>query len=263
MAYVKAIARTGAYAVKFQTHIAEYESSINERFRTNIFPQDETRFEYWNRTAFKSHEWKLLSDYCESLGIIFATTPFSIEAAKLVAPYNKTFWKVGSGDLTNLPLIDYLASTHLPIILSTGMASIDEIDRTVQLLDSLDATYSVLQCTTQYPCPPKSIGLNLLNTFRERYNCDVGLSDHSGTIYPSLAAATLGATYVEVHTVFSKQCFGPDVSSSVTLDELSQIVEGSNFIHQCISCDYSKDLMSEELSGLALLFGKSLYASKI
>ena len=81
--------------------------------------------------------------------------------------------------------------------------------------------------------------LNLLNTFRERYNCDVGLSDHSGTIYPSLAAATLGATYVEVHTVF-KQCFGPDVSSSVTLDELSQIVEGSNFIHQCISCDYSK-----------------------
>ena len=107
MAYVKAIARTGAYAVKFQTHIAEYESSINERFRTNIFPQDETRFEYWNRTAFKSHEWKLLSDYCESLGIIFATTPFSIEAAKLVAPYNKTFWKVGSGDLTNLPLIDY------------------------------------------------------------------------------------------------------------------------------------------------------------
>ena len=99
-------------------------------------------------------------------------------------------------------------------------------------------------------------------TFRERYNCDVGLSDHSGTIYPSLAAATLGATYVEVHTVFSKQCFGPDVSSSVTLDELSQIVEGSNFIHQCISCDYSKDLMSEELSGLALLFGKSLYASK-
>ena len=141
-------------------------------------------------------------------------------------------WKVASGEVSNQPMFDRMVASGLPIILSTGMSSLDEIDAAVQRVTTSRLPLTLLQCTSVYPCPPEKIGLNLIPFFRERYGCTVGLSDHSGTIYVGLAAATLGIDVLEVHVTFSKQMFGPDVPASVTTTELGQLVEGIRFIEK-------------------------------
>ena len=126
-------------------------------------------------------------------------------------------------------------------------------------IDSVAGAYAVMQCTTAYPCPPEQIGLNIIKLLSDRYSCPVGLSDHSGTIYPSLAAATMGANLIEVHTVFSRECFGPDVSSSLTTTELAGLVEGIRFIERALHSPVDKDEKAEEMRDLSRLFGKSIY----
>ena len=135
-------------------------------------------------------------------------------------------WKVASGEVSNRPLLDRMVATGLPILLSTGVSPLPEIDDAVEHVKRSGCPVTVLQCTTTYPCGPENIGLNLLPAFRDRYGCPVGLSDHSGTIYPSLAAATIGAALLEVHVTMSREMFGPDVSASVTTAELRQLTGG-------------------------------------
>jgi N-acetylneuraminate synthase len=139
------------------------------------------------------------------------------------------------------------------------MSSWAEIDEAVSTIRSLDADLALFQCTTSYPCPPEKIGLNLLGEFQSRYDCPIGLSDHSGTVFPSLAAVPLGAKLIEIHTVFSKECFGPDVHSSVTIGELSHLIQGVRFIESILNCPIDKDEQSIQLSDLSRLFGKSIY----
>jgi N-acetylneuraminate synthase len=117
---------------------------------------------------------------------------------------------------------------------------------------------TVLQCTTAYPCPPEKVGLNLIPFFRERYQCGVGLSDHSGTIYPGLAAATLGIEVLEVHVTLSREMFGPDVAASVTTAELRQLVEGVRFIERMKASPVDKDFMAGEMTPLREMFTKSV-----
>jgi N-acetylneuraminate synthase len=119
---------------------------------------------------------------------------------------------------------------------------------------------AVMQCTSAYPCPPEKVGLNMLETFRGRYGCAVGLSDHSGTIFPALAAATLGAELVEVHVTFSKECFGPDVPASLTTSDLKTLVEGIRFIERMRTSAVDKNAMAEEMRPLRNLFTKSIVA---
>jgi N,N'-diacetyllegionaminate synthase len=118
----------------------------------------------------------------------------------------------------------------------------------------------VLQCTSAYPCPPEQVGINLIPYFRERYGGRVGLSDHSGAIYPGLAAATLGADVLEVHVTFSREMFGPDVRASLTTAELRQLVEGIRFIEAMRAGPVDKDMMAGRLAPLRTLFTKSVVA---
>ena len=159
-------------------------------------------------------------------------------------------------------MIKKMASTGKPILLSTGMSSWAEVDEAISTVRSMGADLALFQCTTSYPCPPEKIGLNVLCEFQNRYDCPIGLSDHSGTIFPSLAAVALGAKLVEIHTVFSKECFGPDVDSSVTIRELGQLVQGIRFIESAINSPVDKDIQSNELADLSRLFSKSLYAQR-
>ena len=121
---------------------------------------------------------------------------------------------------------------------------------------------AVLQCTTAYPCPPEKTGLNVIDELRERYGCPVGLSDHSGKIYAGLSAITLGANVVEVHVVFSRECFGPDVPASLTTDEMRQLVEGTRFIETALASPIDKEAMADDLAGLRRTFGKSVVAAR-
>jgi N,N'-diacetyllegionaminate synthase len=155
-----------------------------------------------------------------------------------------------------------MAATGLPIFLSTGMSPLGEIDAAVDRVQSRGLPLTVLQCTSAYPCPPESIGLNLIPLFRDRYGCAVGLSDHSGTIYPGLAAATLGIEVLEVHVTFSREMFGPDVSSSLTTAELRQLVEGVRFIEKMRNHPVDKDRMAQDMTDMRSLFTKSVAARR-
>jgi len=261
-AFIDAIARTGADAVKFQTHIAEAEGTPGEPFRVAFSPQDPTRRDYWVRTAFTDEQWAGLARHAAEKGLFFLSSPFSVEAADLLRRTGVAAWKVPSGETGNGPLIENLISDGLPILLSTGMSPMAEIDAAVAKVKAAGVPLAVLQCTSAYPCPPEKVGLNLVPVFRERYGCPAGLSDHSGTIYPGLAAAALGAQVLEVHVTLSREMFGPDVVASVTTGELAALVEGTRWIGRMRAAPVDKDLAAEGMASLRQVFTKSVVAAR-
>jgi N,N'-diacetyllegionaminate synthase len=259
-AFVDAIADAGADAVKFQTHIAEAESTPSEPFRVPFSRQDASRYDYWSRTAFEEREWSGLAEHARERGLVFLSSPFSDAAFELLKRVGVPAWKVGSGEVINDALLERMARTRLPVLLSSGLSTLDELDRSVEILERFESPYVVLQATSAYPCPPELVGLNMLAVYHERYGCPVGLSDHSGTIYGSLAAVALGADVIEVHVALSREMFGPDVSSSITTDELRDLVRGIRFIEAAIQNPVDKDRVADELRPLRSAFTKSLVA---
>lgn len=260
-AYVDAVARAGAGAIKFQTHLAHAESTRDEPWRVRFSPQDETRYEYWERMAFTSEQWAGLRRHAAEAGLAFLSSPFSLEAVALLDAIDADGLKVASGEVPNLELVAACAATGRPVLLSSGMSPLAELDAAVGCLAEGPAPYAVLQCSSSYPCPPEAVGLNLVPTLRERYGVEVGLSDHSGTIYPSLAAVALGATVLEVHVTLSREAFGPDVASSVTTAELAQLTEGARFVATALAHPVDKDAAAAERAPLRAVFTRSLVAA--
>jgi N-acetylneuraminate synthase len=259
-AFIDAIADAGADVVKFQTHIAAAESTPGEQWRVRFSPQDENRYGYWRRMQFTDAQWAGLKAHAEDRELVFLSSPFSIEAARLLESLQVAAWKVASGEVSNLPLLETMLAHRVPVILSSGMSSIAELDAAVLQVAAAGVPFTVLQCTSAYPCPPEKVGLNLLAIFRERYRCPVGLSDHSGTPYPSLAATVLGAELVEVHVTLSREMFGPDVPASVTCAELRDLVAGIRTIETMLAHPLDKDATMAELDPLRRLFTKSVVA---
>lgn len=261
-AFIDAIANTGADAVKFQTHIASAESTLSEPWRVKFSYQDATRYEYWRRMEFTEEQWFGLKEHAEERGLLFLSSPFSLEAVELLTRIGMPAWKIASGEITNLPMFERMAETGLPFLLSTGMSSLIEIDESVSWIKARGLPLIVMQCTTAYPCPPEKIGINMIPLLRERYDCAVGLSDHSGTIYPGLSAATLGISVLEVHVTLSREMFGPDVPASVTTTELRQLVAGVRFIEKMRSVPVDKDQLAQEFQPLRDLFTKSIVVNQ-
>jgi N,N'-diacetyllegionaminate synthase len=259
-AFIDEVARAGADAVKFQTHIASAESTPGEPFRINFSKQDASRYDYWKRMEFTESQWQGLADHATELGILFLSSPFSIEAVELLTRVGMSMWKVPSGEIGSVALLDAMIATGRPILLSSGMSDIRELDAAAHRVRRARLTLAVLQCTTAYPCPPERVGLNMIPQFRERYECFVGLSDHSGTIYPGIAAVTMGADVVEVHVTMSRGMFGPDVRASITIEQLRQLVEGIRFVERMRAHPVDKDKMAVEMAPLRDIFTKSLVA---
>ena len=260
-AYIDAAAHAGADAIKFQTHIASAESTASEPWRVKFSPQDVTRFDYWKRMEFTEEQWLGLKKHAEEKGLLFLSSPFSFQAVDLLSRIGARAWKVASGEVSNVPLLQKMIDTGLPVILSTGMSDMAEIDAAVHRIQQHGNPLALLQCSTAYPCPPEKIGLNLLAEFRERYACTVGLSDHSGTIYPGLAAAVMGAGIVEVHVTFSREMFGPDVPASLTMEELKLLSDGVRFIARMQTCPVEKNQAAGQTAEMRRIFGKSIVAN--
>ncbi|MBE9544828.1 MAG: N-acetylneuraminate synthase family protein, partial [Proteobacteria bacterium] len=261
-AYIDAVADCGADAVKFQTHIAAAESTPDEPWRIKFSPQDATRYDYWKRMEFTEAQWVGLKRHADERGLLFLSSPFSFEAVDLLDRIGVAAWKIPSGETANTPMLDRMLATGLPVLLSTGMSPQSEIDDAVQHIRKSGVPLVIFQCTSAYPCPPEKVGLNLISSFRERYDCPVGLSDHSGTIYPGLAAVTLGIQMLEVHVTFSRQMFGPDVPASVTTAELRQLVEGIRFIEKMMTNPVDKEEMARDMKALRSMFTKSIVARR-
>jgi N-acetylneuraminate synthase len=261
-AFVDAIAAAGADAVKFQTHIAAAESSPQEPFRVKFSRQDETRFDYWKRMEFSEEQWAGLAQHAREKGLLFLSSPFSEEAADLLQRVGVPAWKIASGEVNNPLLFERIAGTKLPILLSTGMSSLEEIDRAVAWIKARGLSLAVFQCTSKYPSPPEAWGLNMLDVFRQRYGVPAGLSDHSGALYAGLAAVTLGASLLEVHVTLSREMFGPDVPVSLTTAELRQLVAGTRFIERALAHPLDKDAAAREMQAMRQTFNKALVAKR-
>ncbi len=259
LAYVDAVADAGAHAVKFQTHIAAEESTPHEPWRVRFSMQDATRYDYWKRMEFSEDEWQLLRDRAEARSIGFLSSPFSLAAVELLERVGVSAWKIASGEVSNGAMMQRIAETGRPVYLSTGMSPLVEIDGALDALRALGVNdITVFQCTSSYPTPPQTVGLNVLELFRQRYpGCGVGLSDHSGTIFPALGAAALGVDVIEVHVCFDRSTFGPDVPASVTHRELAELVRGVEFLSTVRACPVDKDALAEELAPMRQLFMKS------
>ncbi len=261
-AFIDAIADTGAHAVKFQTHIAAAESTLSEPWRKTFNSQDATRWDYWKRMEFEESQWAELKAHSDDKGLLFLSSPFSLQAVELLKRVGVAGWKVASGEISNFALLDSMLDTGLPMILSTGMSPMAEIDAAVERIQAKGASLAVLQCTSMYPCPPELVGLNLIPEYRERYGCAAGLSDHSATIYPGLAAAAHGMDVLEVHITLSREMFGPDVPASVTLDEMRHLVDGVRFIEEMRANPLDKDNLPDSVTSLRGIFMKSVVATE-
>ncbi len=257
-AFIDAVSNVGADVIKFQTHIAHAETTLHEPWRTKFSRQDKTRYDYWKRMEFSEDQWHELKSHANEVGLKFMSSPFSLEAVELLKKVGVHAWKIASGEVNNDEILDSISETELDIYLSTGMSTIEEIDRSVERIKIKGLPPTVLQCTSMYPTPPGKVGLNMLGFFRERYGCGVGLSDHSGKSFTGLAAATLGVDVLEVHVILSKKMFGPDVSSSLTIDELRELIEGVRFIESTLEHDVDKNVVAGELKSMREIFRKSI-----
>jgi N-acetylneuraminate synthase len=257
-ALIDAAARAGAHAVKFQTHIAEAESTPAEPWRLKFSHQDASRFDYWRRMEFSAEQWHGLKQRAEEHGMYFLSSAFSVEAVDLLERVGVAAWKVASGEVSNPVLFQRMADARLPFIVSTGMSPWSEIDTAVAEVKAKHLPIAVLQCTSRYPTPPEKLGLNVLAELRDRYGCTVGLSDHSGKIAAGLAAVALGARIIEVHFAFSREMFGPDVPVSLTVEELRQLVDGVRFVETALAHPVDKDTEATDLGAMRDLFTKSV-----
>jgi len=261
LSYIEALAKTGVDAVKFQVHIADAESSEFEPFRVKLATQDKTRFDYWKRMEFSLDQWKLLKASCDEKGVEFLASPFSNAAVDLLEEVSVQRYKIGSGEITNFLLLEKIAQTGKPVILSSGMSSFAELDKAVNFLKGKGVTYSILQCTTAYPTNPENYGLNVIQQLKDRYKVSVGYSDHSAKMETCIAAAALGAEILEFHAVFSRNSPGPDASSSLEMDEIKHLVSAVKNIHLAQQNPVDKQDNSG-FSELKNIFEKSLAVNK-
>lgn len=258
--YIDALAACGVDAVKFQTHIADAESSAFEQFRVPFSYEDKSRFDYWKRMEFTEEQWIGLKQHCEEKGLEFISSPFSVAAVELLEKLNVKRYKIGSGELSNYLMLDRIAKTKKPIILSSGMSSWQELDDTIGFLKPYGNDLSVLQCTTAYPTDPTQWRLSVMQEMRERYQIPVGFSDHSGDIIAPLAAVSLGAEILEFHSVFDKNMFGPDAKASLNMQQIQTLMKGVRALNTTFNSNSSKE--ETGFSELKILFGKSLAVNK-
>ncbi|MHA6279859.1 N-acetylneuraminate synthase family protein [Salinimicrobium sp. CAU 1759] len=259
--YIDALAQTGVDAVKFQVHLAEAESSIHEPFRVKFSEQDKTRFDYWKRMEFSPEEWKLLKFRCKERGVEFLASPFSNAAVDLLEELDVQRYKIGSGEVTNFLLLEKIARTGKPVILSSGMSSFQELDAAVDFLKKRKVEVTVLQCTTSYPTTPENYGLNVLAKLKERYKIPVGYSDHSAKTEACIAAAALGAEILEFHAVFDRRSFGPDAASSLEIEEIKYLVNAVQNIRIALDHPVNKN-DNTGFTDLKNIFEKSLAVNK-
>jgi N-acetylneuraminate synthase len=234
---VAAAADAGATAVKFQTHLPEMEML-----------RDGETADYVGESLFdllKRDQHLELKDYAESLGIVFISTPFSREAADLLDSVGVPAFKIGSGEMTNHPFLRHVAGKGKPVILSTGMSTLEEVGDSVAVVTELNPDLILMQCTSTYPSRYEDINLHVLETYRERFGVPVGLSDHSEGVYTCLGAVALGASVLEKHFTLDRNWPGPDQKASIEPRELEELVRGARAVKAALGA--RKEVIADEV----------------
>ncbi len=216
----------GADAVKFQTFKTEYIVTKHAKTAAYAKKESNTQHELLKKLELSKEDHKVLQNYCNKKGIIFCSTPHSGEwSVDLLEELRVPFYKIGSGDIDNLPFLKYVAKTKKPIILSSGMATIDEIKEAISTVRSEgNENIVMLHCTTSYPCTIEHAHLRMIRTLRMECDVLVGYSDHTTEIVTPSIAHALGAVIVEKHFTLDKKLPGPDHKASVNPEELKETI---------------------------------------
>jgi N,N'-diacetyllegionaminate synthase len=230
-ALIEAAAEAGADAVKLQTHIAEAEMLPSTPTPPHF---DEPRFDFTRRMELDFEQHALLKTFAEEHDLVFFSSPFSVEAVDLLERLEIPAYKLASGEVTNPPVVEAIAATGRPVLLSTGMSGLDEVAGAVSILRDHGTPFLIMQCTSTYPCPPEKVNLSAMRTLGERFDCPVGLSDHTPNIYTAIAAVALGAACVEKHFTLSRRLYGPDHHASLEPQDLARMVEGVREVEAAI-----------------------------
>lgn len=220
----------GAEIVKHQTHIIEDEMSNEAK---SVVPGHTTDsiYEIMDRCALSEADEKYLMDHVQQRGAIFISTPFSRAAADRLAKFDIPAFKIGSGECNNYPLVKYIARFGKPVIISTGMNSIESVRPSVEILRKARVPYALLHCTNVYPTPPELVRLGAMGRLKEAFpDAVVGLSDHTTSNYTCLGATALGASILEKHFTDRMDRSGPDIVCSMDPAALSALIDGSKTI---------------------------------
>ena len=238
-------ASAGAECVKHQTHFVEDE--MTEEAKSIVPPNaNKSIWDIMVESALSSDEEIALKDYAESLGLIYISTPFSRKAANFLSEIGVPAFKIGSGEVDNIPLVRHISSLGKPVIMSTGMQSIDTIGASVEVLRASGVPFALLECTNLYPSPPEIVSLAGISELKAAFpDVIVGFSDHSIGPDMALASVSLGACIIERHFTDSRYRGGPDISCSMDPAELRFLVDRSKEIFTAV-CNKKQRTESEE-----------------
>lgn len=219
--------RCGASSVKFQKRDipSELTKEAYDRIYDNPNSFGRTYGEHRMFLELSEEEHRQLKEYCDLIGITYFCTPCDVPSVELLERIGCPFYKVASRDLTNIPLLEKLGSVGKPVIISTGMASIDDIDVAIETLNLPKDKLLITQCTSQYPCDVRNVNLKVMDTLRSKYGVNVGLSDHTSGVIVSSAAAAIGATLIEKHVSLDRTMKGTDQPGSLEESGLKKLVE--------------------------------------
>jgi len=230
IALADAAINSGAEIIKHQTHIVEDEMSMEAKL---VIPAhaDTSIFEIIERCALSENDEFILMRHVQQRGVIFISTPFSRAAANRLVKFDIPAFKIGSGECSNYPLVKHIASFGRPIIMSTGMNTINTIRPSVEIIRNAKVPFALLHCTNIYPTPPELVRLGAIQILRDEFpDAVIGLSDHTTSNYTCLGAVALGASILERHFADSMDRQGPDISSSMDSNSLKSLIEGSRVI---------------------------------
>tara|TARA_B110000008_G_scaffold272322_1_gene304903 strand:- start:3279 stop:4280 length:1002 start_codon:yes stop_codon:yes gene_type:complete len=257
--------KSGVNAIKFQTwkteNIVTMTTNLASYQESSISNGEISQFEMLKKLELSYHDFITIKDYCEKIGIIFLSTPDDSESLAFLMKLGINFIKVGSGEVNNTPFLREIGSTKMPVVLSTGMSNLGEVERAYNILiEAGTPKISLLHCTTNYPCPMDEVNLTAMVTLRDAFKCKVGYSDHSEGIEISIAAVALGAEIIEKHFTLDKSMEGPDHKASLDPMELAEMVKAIRNIEKAMGNGVKKANKSEK--EIEKVIKKKIVASK-
>ena len=234
---VDAAKAAGADCIKFQTFRAQ--NLVSRNAGKADYQKDTTgdgsQADMLTKLELSYDAFSRLKQYCEEVGITFLSTPFDLESAAFLDQLGVPFWKIPSGEVTNLPYLEALAKTGRPVVMSTGMCEMDEIESALRVLREHETSdIRLLHCNTEYPTPFADVNLRAMETMRNAFGVEVGYSDHTKGIEVPIAAAALGATIIEKHFTLDRNMDGPDHKASLEPEELAAMVSAIRNIEQAL-----------------------------
>lgn len=240
---------SGADIVKYQT--AKLESLVSKaaemaKYQKENIGEETSQKEMLSKLLLSFSKFEELAAYCREIGIKFLSTPFDIDSICFLERLGCDIWKIPSGEITNYPYLVEIAKTHKPIILSTGMSTLQEVEECLSVLEKNGAgKITLLHCTTQYPTPYEDVNLRAMVTLRENFGTEIGYSDHTRGIEIPIAAVAMGATVIEKHFTLSREMEGPDHKASLEPQELAEMVRAIRHIEEAFGTGEKEPVVSE------------------